>query len=463
MLIYQGVGSMRIIIVGCGKVGDLLTSYIASEGHDVVVVDTDQALIESVVNKYDVMGVVGNGASRAVQLEAGADKANLLIAVTASDELNLMCCIVARKLGARHAIARVRTPEYAEQVVFMRGEFGLSMAVNPEYDAAKEICRIIRFPAALKVDTFCKGRVDLVELKIGEGHPLCGRPLRELVTGLGVNVLVCAVKRGDDVIIPSGDFTPMAGDIVHITASHNDLVSFFKKLGISDKRIKSVMIVGGGNLAYHTAKILEASGIEVKLIERDTERAAQLAELLPKAMIINGDGTDSDLLLEEGIDGVDAAVSLTGIDEENIMISLFASKRNVDKVITKISRPSVMKLLAGIGLECVISPKSITANNILRYLRGLEHSDNSIIQTLYKIVDDRVEALEFVASSGFDALGVPIKEMKIKKNILLACIMRENRIIYPHGDDTIELGDSVIVVARSEAAVHDLDDILIGN
>lgn len=454
---------MRIIIVGCGKVGDLLTSYISAEGHDVVVVDTEQKLIENIVNQYDVMGVVGNGASRAVQLEAGADKANLLIAVTASDELNLMCCIVARKLGTRHAIARVRNPEYAEQIVFMRGEFGLSMAVNPEYDAAKEIFRIIRFPAALKVDTFCKGRVDLVELKIDEGHPLCSRPLRELGSGLGVNVLVCAVKRGDEVTIPSGDFTPLAGDTIHITASHNDLVSFFKKLGVADKRIKSVMIVGGGNIAYHTAKMLESTSIDVKLVERDAQRAAQLAELLPKAMIINGDGTDSDLLLEEGIGNVDAAVSLTGIDEENIMISLFAAKRNVQKVITKVSRPSVMKLLSGIGLECVVSPKSITATNILRYLRGLEHSDNSIIQTLYRIVDDQVEAIEFVAAEGFDALGVPIKAMKIKKNILLACIIRQNRIIYPHGDDTIELGDTVIVVAKSEAAIHDLDDILVGN
>ena len=451
---------MRIIIVGCGKVGDLLASYISKEGHDVVVVDTDQTVIEKTVNEYDVMGVVGNGASNSVQLEAGVDKANLLIAVTASDELNIMCCMVARKLGARHTIARVRNPDYAEQIVFMRGEFGLSMAVNPEYDAAQEIQRIIRFPAALKVDTFCKGRVDLVEVKIGEEHPLCGRRLSELVSVCGVNVLVCAVKRQDEVIIPSGDFTPEAGDIIHITASHADLVSFFKRLGISDKRIRSVMIIGGGKIAYFLAKRLESLGIEVKLIERDRERAEQLAELLPKTMIINGDGTDSDLLDEEGIAGMDATVALTGIDEENIIISLYASKCKVDKVITKLNRLNVMKLLSSIGLECMVSPKSITANSILRYLRGLEHSDNSIIQTFYKIVDGQVEAIEFVAAEGFDGIGVPIKQMKIKKNILLACIIRGNRIIYPRGDDTVEIGDTVIVVAKSEAAVHDLDDIL---
>ncbi len=451
---------MRIIIVGCGKVGDLLTSYISAEGHDVIVVDADQAIIENVVNQYDVLGVVGNGASNSVQMEAGADKANLLIAVTASDELNIMCCMVARKLGTRHTIARVRNPEYSEQIVFMRSEFGLSMAVNPEYSAAQEIQRIIRFPAALKVDTFCKGRVDLVEVKIGNEHPLCGRKLSELVLVCGVNVLVCAVKRGDEVIIPRGDFTPEAGDVIHITASHADLVSFFKKLGISDKRIRSVMILGGGKIAYFLARRLESLGIDVKLVERDRERAEQLAELLPRSMIIHGDAADSDLLDEEGIADMDAAVTLTGVDEENIMISLYASKCGVDKVITKINRPGIMKLLSSIGLECVVSPKAITANSILRYIRGLEHSDSSSIETLYKIVDGKVEAIEFVAADGFDDLGKPIKTMKIRRDIIIACIIRGSKVIYPHGDDTIEKGDTVIVVAKSEQAVHDLDDIL---
>ncbi len=451
---------MKIIIVGCGKVGDLLASYISEEGHDVTIVDTDQSIIERIVNEYDAMGVVGNGASNAVQLEAGADKANLFIAVTASDELNIMCCMVARKLGARHTIARVRNPEYSEQMVFMRGEFGLSMAVNPEYDAAREIARIIRVPAALRVDTFAKGRVDLVEVKIDSEHPLCGRRLSELVSIVGVNVLVCAVKRGDKVIIPRGDFTAEAGDSIHITASHQDLMNFFKKLGVQDKRIKSVMILGGGKIAYFLAKRLEGIGLDVKLVERDRERAEQLAEMLPKTMIICGDATDSDLLDEEGIADMDAAVTLTGVDEENIIISLYAAKNNVGKVITKINRPGVMKLLSGIGLECVVSPKSITANSILRYIRGLEHSDSSSIQTLYKIVDGAVEAIEFIAAEGFDDLGVPIKEMKIRKDILVACIIRGNRVIYPRGDDTIELGDNVIVVAKSEQSVHVLDDIL---
>lgn len=453
---------MRIIIIGCGKVGDLLTSYISKEGHDVVVVDTDPQIIEDVVNEYDVMGIAGNGASNSVQLEAGADSADLLIAVTDQDELNIMSCMVARKLGTKHTIARVRNPDYSDQIVFMRDEFGLSMAVNPEYDAAHEILRIIQFPEAIKVDTFAKGRVDLAEVKLGRNHPLCGRMLSELSGAYGVNILVCAVTRGDEVIIPSGDFIPEPEDILHLTASPVELSAFFKKLGIAEKRIRSVMIIGGGKIAFFLAKMLIQLGIQVKLVEADRERAEALSELLPGAMVINGDGTDSDILIEEGIDQVDASVSLTGIDEENIIISMFAGTRKVDKVITKVNRLNVMKMLSSIGLECIVSPKAISANNILRYIRAIENSDGSKVQTLYKIVDGKAEALEFIAAESFEFLGVPIKDMKhrLKKNLLLACIIRGNRIIYPHGADTIELGDSVIVVVKSDEVLSDLEDII---
>ncbi|MCI8389044.1 MAG: Trk system potassium transporter TrkA [Clostridiales bacterium] len=451
---------MKIIIVGCGKVGDLLTSYISKEGHDVVVVDTDSQIIEDIVNEYDVMGIAGNGASNSVQLEAGANNADLLIAVTAQDELNIMCCMVARKLGTRHTIARVRNPDYSEQIVFMRKEFGISMAVNPEFDAAHEISRIIQFPAAIKVDTFAKGRVDLVEIKIGKGHPLCGRRLSELSSVYGVSILVCAVRRGDEVTIPSGDFITEADDILHITAPHSELAAFFKKLGIAEKRIRSVMIIGGGKIAFFLSKMLISLGIKVKIVEADPERANTLSELLPKAMVIQGDGTDSDILIEEGVDQVDACVSLTGIDEENIIISMFAGTRKVDKVITKINHLNMMKMLSSIGLECIVSPKNISANNILRYLRGIENSDGSSIQTLYKIVDGKAEALEFIAAESFGYLSMPIKDIKLKKNLLLACIIRQSKIIYPHGSDTIELGDSVIVVAKSDDALRGLEDII---
>lgn len=451
---------MRIIIVGCGKVGDLLTAYISKEGHDVVVVDTNPAIIEDIVNEYDVMGIAGNGASNAVQIDAGAENADLLIAVTASDELNIMSCMVARKLGTKHTIARVRNPEYSDQVSFMRHEFGLSMTVNPEYDAAHEILRTLQYPAAMKVDRFAKGRVDLVEMKIDEDHPLCRMTLSELSGAYGAGILVCAVKRGDDVTIPSGDFVLNAGDIVHITASHADLAAFFKKMKMDEKRIKSVMIIGGGKIAYFLAKMLVSVGIGVKIIEADPERAEALSGMLPKAMIICGDGADSDILIEEGLDTTDACVTLTGIDEENIIISMFAATRNVNKVITKIDRLNMMKMLSSIGLECIVSPKNISSNNILRYLRGIENSDGSKIQTLYKIVDGQAEALEFVAGDGFSCLGTPIKDMKLKKNLLLACIIRGNRVIFPHGGDTIELGDSVIVVAKSEIALGDLEDII---
>ncbi len=451
---------MKIIIVGCGKVGELVCAYVAREGHDVVVIDTDDRIIEDIVNEHDVMGVVGNGASREVQLEAGVRDASLLIAMTASDELNIMCCLVARKLGAHHTIARVRNPEYSEQVAFMRDEFGLSMTVNPEYDAASEILRIIRFPETIRVDSFAKGRVDLVEVKLGAGNPLIGKRLAELAVTYGGGLLVCAVRRGDEVTIPKGDFTLLEDDIIHITASHSELVGLFKKLGLTSKPIKSVMIIGGGKLAYFLASQLLELGIKVKIIELDPERAELLSELLPGAMLINGDGTDSELLVEEGIDGVDATVTLTGIDEMNIIISMFAGSRKVDKVITKVNHLSVMKMLTSIGLECIISPKSITSSNILRYVRGLENSYGSSVQTLYKIVGGKAEALEFIAADGFEYLEIPLREMKLKKNLLLACIIRDGRIIYPHGSDTIEAGDSVIVVAGADEPLRDLADII---
>ena len=452
---------MHIIIAGCGKVGELLTSYIAGEGHDVVVIDTNPEIIEDTVNEYDVMGIAGNCGMSSVLLEAGAARADLIVAVTASDELNIICCMVAKKLGVRHAIARVRNPDYSKQMTFMRGEFGLSMAVNPEYDAAEEIQRIIQFPAAVRIDTFAKGRVDLAEVSIDEGHPLCGKRLSELSPAYGVNVLVCAVRRGDEVTIPSGDFVLATGDMIHITASHSELVSFYSKLGIASKRIRSVMIIGGGKIAYFLAKMLCDVGMQVKLIEADPDRAETLSEQLPGAMIISGDGTDSDILIEEGIDNVDALVSLTGIDEENIIISLFAMTRKVDKVITKVNRLNMMKTLSSIGLECIVSPGNISANNIIRYIRAIGNTSGSSVQTLYKIVDGRAEAIEFIASENFGALGVPIKDMKLKKNLLIACIIRQGRILYPHGGDTIAAGDSVVVVTKSsDEALEDLSDII---
>lgn len=452
---------MNIIIAGCGKVGELLTAYISREGHNVVVIDNEPQIIEDIVNEYDVKGIAGNCASNVVLSEAGAENANLIIAVTASDELNIICCMVARKLGVKHTIARVRNPDYSEQMVFMRSEFGLSMAVNPELETASEILRIIQFPAAVKIDTFAKGRVDLAEIRLDEGHPLCNKRLCELPSLYDVRVLICAVRRKDEVMIPSGDFVLKEGDLIHLTASHTELAGFCTKLGILKKRIRSVMIIGGGKIAFFLARMLCDAGIKVKLVESDRARAEELSELLPGVMVINADGTDGDVLIEEGIDRVDASVALTGIDEENIIISMFAGTRRVDKVITKINHLNIMKTLSSIGLECIVSPKSISANNILRYLRSLGNTDGSSVQTLYKIVDGKAEALEFIASESFEALGVPIKDMKLRKNLLLVCIIRREQIIYPHGSDTIEAGDSVIVVTKqSDEALGDLSDIL---
>ncbi len=450
---------MYIVIVGCGKVGEQLADCISEEGHDLVIVDNDPGVTESIVNKYDVMAITGNGASHTVLEEAGAAKADLLIAVTASDELNILSCMVARKMGARHTIARVRDPEYSAQTHRMRRDFGLSMTVNPEADAAHEIVRIIQLPEALKVETFAKGRVDLAELKLSPGNPLCGCRLSELRSRYKVNLLICAVRRGDTVTIPSGDFVLEAEDVIHVTAPHTELVNFVR-LGTAIKPIRSVMLIGGGKISYFLARELLGMGIRVKIIEIDEERAHFLAEQLPKATVIHADGTDSDVLLEEGVDTVDATVSLTGVDEENIIISLFSESRKVAKVITKVNRLNMIKMLESIGLECVVSPKSLTADYILRYVRGIGNSSGSGVQTLYTIMDDKAEVLEFAADEGFVSLGVPLKDMKLKKNLLLGCIIRGTKVIYPHGSDTIEAGDSVIVVAESEAMLDSLEDII---
>ncbi len=451
---------MKIIIVGCGKVGSLLASYMSKEGQDVVAVDKDADIINDVVNTYDIMGIVGNGASGEVLEQAGITDADLFVAVTASDEVNILCCMIGKKLGAKHTIARVREPVYSQQISTMKVSFGIDVLVNPEFDTAKEILKIIQFPQALCVDSFANGKVDLAEIKIGENHPLCKHKLKELTKMYNINILVCAVRRGDEVIVPSGSFVLEAGDIVHITASHSDLVSSFKELGISAKRIKTVMIVGGGRIAYFLAKLLMQSGIKVKIIEKNKDTAFELADKLADAMIINEDGTDSDALVEEGIDNVDAFVALTGVDEQNIIMSMFAQTRNVDKVITKINHLNMEKMLSSIGLESIVSPRGISSNNIIAYTRALDNSGESSIETLYKIVDGKAEAIEFVANEGFGILSKPLREIKRKPNILIACIIRKGKIIYPHGDDTIEAGDRVIVIAKSEEALTSLKDIL---
>ena len=450
---------MRIIIVGLGKLGTTLAEQISGEDHDVTVIDTHAKLVEETVNRFDVFGVVGSGADCEIQKEAGVDKCDIFISVTQADELNILACMISKKLGARHTIARVRNPEYSRQFSFMRHELGISMLVNPEYDAAFEISRIIQFPSAMKVERFAKGRVDLAEIALREGNPLCGQQIRDVSSKFRSDVLICAVIRGEQVMIPSGDFRLEKGDRITLAASHNELSAFFKTLGILKKRVKSVMIIGGGKIAYYLAKRMGEIGVSVKIIDINVERCRELAGLLPKATVIHADASDSDVLTEEGIDNMDACVTLTGIDEENIIISMFAAGSRVEKVITKVNRPSLVKMMSALGQESIVSPRYIAMGNILSYLRARSNSAGSSVRTMYKIADNMVEAIEFYAAENFGAFGVPLKKLHLKPGILIGCIIRSNKVIFPHGDNTIELHDSVIVITTNQALL-DLRDIL---
>lgn len=450
---------MKIVIVGDGKVGQALTARLAQEGHDIVIIDSSPKPLKSSVEAYDVMGVQGNGASYAVQKEAGVENADLLIAATSGDELNILCCMVAKKLGVSHTIARVRNPEYAEQLVVMKEDLGLSMTINPELAAAIETARMLRFPSALKLDSFARGMIELVEIKILENSPLLGHALNSLSGRLGIRILVCAVRRGDEVYIPTGDFVLQQGDKISITASPAELDNLFRKLHIFRHKVHNVMVVGGGRIAYYLTRQLLEMGMNVKIIEQDPARCQVLSDLLPKANIILGDGTERELLEEEDISGMDALVALTGIDEENVIISMYAGAMKVNKIVTKINRMSFQEILDAAGIESVISPKGITVNQIVRYVRAMENSQGSNVETLHRIVDGRVEALEFRVRKNPEINGIPLKDLDTRPNLLIACIIRGRKVIFPGGNDTMEEGDSVIVVTTNQQ-LQDLSDIL---
>ncbi|MEG2173890.1 MAG: Trk system potassium transporter TrkA [Oscillospiraceae bacterium] len=450
---------MRVVVVGDGKVGHTLTEQLSREGHDVVVIDSNRKAIDDSTSMLDVMGIQGNGASYMVQVEAGVPKADLLIAATSADEINILCCLIAKKLGAKHTIARVRNPEYAEQLVFMQEDLGLSMSINPERAAASEIFRMLRFPTAAKIESFSRGRVELVELTLSPDSVLDGMPLVELYQKYQVKVLICAVRRGDEVCIPDGDFTLHAGDKMSVTAPVGEVERFFRILGVLRPQVRDVILVGGGRIAYYLARRLIEAGIGVKIIEQNSERCEMLCELIPRAAIIQGDGTDAELLCEEGIDHVGAMVSLTGFDEENIILSMYAATRGVGKIITKVSRTALIGMISGAGLDSIISPKDITASRILTYVRAMQNSLGSNVETLHKIVGGRAEALEFHVRDEFQFRKIPLKELALKPNLLIACITRGMKVIIPGGDDCIETDDRVVVVTTS-GGLRDLSDIL---
>lgn len=451
---------MKIVVVGGGKVGSALIEQLSKENHQVTLVDKSRRVVTEATNKLDVMGVCGNGATVSIQKEANVAHSDLMIACTNSDELNLLCCLVAKKLGAQYTIARVRNPEYSSQIQLIREELGLSMAINPELVTATELFRMLRFPAALDIDTFSGGRAELVGFKVREGSVLSGVALKDLPKKVGVRILVCVVQRGEEAIIPSGDFIIRSGDIVRIAASRKNIEEFFGVLGALKREVQNAMIIGGSRIAFYLSRLLLGIGVRVKIIESDEARCIELCELLPKAMIICGDGADQDVLLEEGIDNTDAVITLTGSDEENIIISMYAMGRGVNKVISKVSRPALSGLVSAAGLESAVSPRDITANQIVQYVRALQNSLGSNVETLHTIAGGKVEALEFVVRSySPDVVGVPLSKLELRENILIACITRGNEIIIPGGDTVIMRGDNVIVVTTN-TGLDDISDIL---
>ncbi len=451
---------MNIIIVGCGKVGQKLAEKLSFESeHEVTVIDLRNKIVSELASQNDIMGVCGSGTSFDTLTEAGIKDTHLLIAVTGSDEINLLTCFIAKKLGNCQTIARVRKPEYAKELSLFKEDLGLAMIINPEQTAAAEIARVLRFPTAIQIDTFAKGKIEILKFKVPADSTLDGLKVVDITTKLKCNVLVCGVERGKVAIIPGGEFEFTAGDRVSIVASPKDSTEFFKKISLKTNKVKDTIIVGGGNTAFYLAKGLLATGINVKIIEQNTERCEHLCNILPKATIINADGTDNKALLEAGIEYADSFVALTNIDEENILLSLFAKSKMEGKLITKINRIAYDNVISNLDLDTTIYPKNITAEYIVRFVRAMENSLGSNIEAMHEILDGKAEALEFNIKKNAPVIGIPLEEMKLKKNILVASIIHNGKLIIPKGKDVISEGDTVIIVTTA-TGLTDIKDIL---
>jgi len=440
---------LKIVIVGDGKVGSTIANQLSLEGHDVIVIDNNAAVLTNSGNTMDIFCIEGNGATASVLREAGIQQTDVLIAATSADEVNMLCCLLGKRLGAKNTIARVRNPEYFQQMSLIKDELGLSMAVNPELAAATEISRLLRFPSAIKIEPFARGKVELVELKIPEHSPLDGMPLWAIYKEFQVKILICAVQREDQVIIPGGEFVLKAGDKINITASHLEIANFFRAIGVFRTGVKSVMIIGGGRIAYYLAKELSSIHVKVKIIERDLKRCEYLCEVLPESVIIHGDGTEKELLHEEGLEKTDAFVTLTGMDEENIIVALYAKEKKVSKVIAKVNKISFYEIMDSLNIDSFISPKTIAAQNIVRYVRAMKNSmrDNNVV-TLHTMINDQVEAVEFKVREDSAIVG----------GLIVAAIIRGSQIIIPNGSDMIEKGDNVVVVTTKKH-LSDLNEI----
>ena len=451
---------MNIIIAGCGKVGRALAEQLSREKHDITVIDRKPEAIQQITNIADVRGVVGNGASFEIQMDAGIDTADLMIAVTDADEVNLLCCLIAKKAGGCQTIARVRNPVYHHEIHHIKDDLGLSMVINPEWAAAMEMARLLRFPSAIDIDTFANGRIELLRFQLEEQNPLCNNKIKDLHMLSRCEVLICIVERGKEVLIPSGEVELKAGDMISVVASPVNASRFFKTIGIETNQVKNTMIIGGGKISFYLAKRLLEMGIQVKIIEKDRDACERLCEILPKAMIINGDGTDRELLAEEGLAKAEGFAALTNMDEENVMLALYAKSMSKAKKITKVNRNTFDTIIGSLNIGSLIYPKHITSETILQYVRAMQNSIGSNVETLYRLVDGNAEALEFVIKGKSEVTDIPLQELQLKPHILVCAINRKGKIIIPKGQDCIQEGDSVVIITTDCGAYKDIRDIM---
>lgn len=451
---------MKIVIVGCGKIGKSMIASLSAEDHDILIIDNNPKVLSEVADAFDVMGVCGNAVDCDTLTEAGIEDTDLLVALTDSDEMNMLTCYLARKLGAKHTVARIRNPEYNDQSLgFLRHHLNLSISLNPERLVAEEIANILQLPAAARIERFSRRNIEMIELILPKDSPLDGMSLIKVREKYKANYLICTVQRNNQVFIPDGRFVLEGGDRIGLVAEHSAISKLLSMLGLLRKQSKSVMILGGGKPSYYLAKKLVSMGVDVKIIEKNIQTCEFLASEIPEAVIIHGDGTNQELLLEEGISNMDAFVSLTGMDEQNIMLSIFASMQNVPKVISKINREELIPMAERLGVESIISPSHLSTNIAVRYARALENSKGSSVETLYKLMDGKAEALEFNIKSGSRTANIALKDIHLKSNVIIAGITRGRKIIIPSGNDMILEGDKVVIVSADQR-LHDIDDIL---
>lgn len=450
---------MKIVIVGSGKLGSYLSNILIKENHDVTIVDKNESILNKLSNTQDVSCICGNGLVVDTLLDADVNKADILIASMKNDEDNIVCCLLAKNLGVKSTIMRIRNPEYSNSMQYIQNDLGLSITINPELLSAREIVNQLKFPLSVKSNYFSKGKIEMVEFKIKENSKLIGLSVKDLISKIKKEIIIFAVERENKVYIPKGDFVFELGDRLVITSKPQNISYFFKQIGNVKQKVNNIMIIGGSKLSYYLAKFLCDMKVNVKIIEIDKEKCNFLAHNIPKALIIHGDGADKQLLLEEGIEEVDALISATGIDEENIIFSIFANSLKIPKIITKINHLTFAEIVEDMGVESIITPHVIASNQVIKYIRARENSIGGNMETLIRLMNDRLEIMEFIVKDDFKAVGKKLKDIKFKNNAIVVCIKRNRNIIFPTGEDEIRSNDNIII-ATTKLGIKGLNEIV---